>query len=168
MLTSLDLFIALGIFATSTLSGIMGMGGGMILMVLLLGLLPVEAAMILHGVNSDERQRLPSRHTAVSLEWQDHWPLLTRRVHHRWFVSHYSDPARQEPSAATAGALSLSQLSSENRSLGRYRKRFRPVLCGGLVSAAQLLAGASGGVLDVFYVHSKLSRFEVIGNKAFT
>ena len=41
--------IALAVLATSTLSGILGMGGGMILMGIFLLLLPLEWAMVLHG-----------------------------------------------------------------------------------------------------------------------
>lgn len=38
------------VFLTSALSGVLGMGGGMILMAFLAGLLPVTTAMVVHGV----------------------------------------------------------------------------------------------------------------------
>jgi len=41
-------------------------------------------------------------------------------------------------------------------------------VCGIIVTAVQLLAGASGPVLDIFYVTSKLNRFEILGTKAIT
>ena len=41
-------------------------------------------------------------------------------------------------------------------------------LSGVLVTAAQLLAGASGPVLDIFYVQSRLTRKEILGTKAVT
>ena len=41
-------------------------------------------------------------------------------------------------------------------------------LCGLLVTIAQMLAGASGPVLDIFYVQSQLSRYEILGTKAIT
>ena len=34
--------------------------------------------------------------------------------------------------------------------------------CGALVTSAQILAGASGAVLDVFYLQSGLNRFQII------
>ena len=40
--------------------------------------------------------------------------------------------------------------------------------CGVLVATAQMLAGACGPVLDIFYVQSKLSRQEILGTKAIT
>ena len=42
------------------------------------------------------------------------------------------------------------------------------VLCGLLVTTAQMLAGASGPVLDLFYVKSGLTRHEILGTKAIT
>ena len=41
-------------------------------------------------------------------------------------------------------------------------------LCGLLVTSAQMLAGASGPVLDIFYFQSHLSRQEILGTKAIT
>ena len=37
-----------------------------------------------------------------------------------------------------------------------------------MVTAAQLFAGASGPLLDVFYLNARLNRFEIIASKAFT
>jgi uncharacterized membrane protein YfcA len=42
--------LAVSIIATSFLSGLFGMAGGMVLMGLLLLLMPVPAAMVLHGI----------------------------------------------------------------------------------------------------------------------
>ena len=41
--------ITLSAFATSVLSGIVGMAGGMVLMFVLITLLPVSSAMVLHA-----------------------------------------------------------------------------------------------------------------------
>jgi hypothetical protein len=42
------------------------------------------------------------------------------------------------------------------------------LVCGLLVTVAQMLAGASEAVLNIFYVQSKLSRCEIFGTKAIT
>lgn len=42
------------------------------------------------------------------------------------------------------------------------------VLSGVLVTAAQLLAGASGPVLDIFYVQSEMTKEQILGTKAVT
>src|SRR5262249_62377401 len=39
---------------------------------------------------------------------------------------------------------------------------------GALCTAASLLAGVSGSLLDVFFVRTELDRFEIIATKAFT
>ena len=53
----------------------------------------------------------------------------------------------------------------------RDRDIERPVvatICGFLVTATQLVAGASGPVLDVFYVKSRLTRHQVLATKSVT
>lgn len=42
------------------------------------------------------------------------------------------------------------------------------LICGLLVTGVQMLTGASGPVLDIFYVNSTLSRQQIIGTKAIT
>jgi uncharacterized membrane protein YfcA len=42
------------------------------------------------------------------------------------------------------------------------------MMCGFVVTLAQLLAGASGPILDIFYIQSRLTRFEILGTKAIT
>ena len=54
--------------------------------------------------------------------------------------------------------------------LGRLDMNHKPTaaLCGTVVTAAQLLAGASGPLLDMFYLNSTLTRHEVVASKAIT
>jgi hypothetical protein len=42
------------------------------------------------------------------------------------------------------------------------------VVCGTSVTAAQLFAGAAGPLLDFFYLHARLDRYQVVANKALT
>ncbi|MEE9254723.1 MAG: hypothetical protein V3U43_07290, partial [Pseudomonadales bacterium] len=42
------------------------------------------------------------------------------------------------------------------------------VLCGAVVTAAQLAAGASGPLLDVFYLNARLDRLAIVATKALT
>ena len=42
------------------------------------------------------------------------------------------------------------------------------LICGASVTTTLLLAGASGPILDVFYVNSPLNRYQIIATKAFT
>src|SRR5690606_31941131 len=47
-------------------------------------------------------------------------------------------------------------------------KTFHSFLCGLTVTGAQLIAGASGSMLDIFFVESALGRYQVIATKAAT
>ena len=47
-------------------------------------------------------------------------------------------------------------------------RRFAPALCGALIMALQLLAGAAGNVLDVFFQNSPLDRKAIVATKAAT
>ena len=54
---------------------------------------------------------------------------------------------------------------STHFSIEKTRNAF---LCGISVTTAQIAAGASGAILDIFYIKSKLNRYQVMATKAFT
>ena len=156
------------VFVTSTLSGVLGMAGGMILMAVLVITLPIAAAMMLHGA------------VQLTANGSRAWFL---REHVQWTVlPWYALGALIVLGAFTALVLvpnaGLVLLLIGLFSLGaRFSSRFarlditNPVTamaCGIIVTTAQLLAGASGPLLDVFYLNSTLSRHAVVANKALT
>lgn len=167
-LLALHLIIGPLIVATAVLSGIFGMAGGMVLMAGLLVLLPVPAAMILHGVAQGTANG--------SRAW-----LL--RDHIRWSIL----PA-YALGAAVAFALlawllwvpprglilivigAFPWLARFSTTLARLsiEDRRGALTCGFVVTLAQVLAGTSGPLLDVFYLRTRFNRFEIIASKAFT
>ncbi len=156
------------VLATSILSGVIGMAGGMILMAILVAISPVATAMIIHGAvqatSNGSRAWFLRRHIAGAI------------------LPYYLIGA----AIAVGGFAALTVIPDASVVLilvgvfpwlGRLAPRFagldithRPtaVLCGVLVTAAQLLAGASGPLLDVFYLTTRLNRHEVIASKAVT
>ena len=151
---------------TATLSGIFGMGGGMILIGVFAATLPLTTAMLLHGGT----QLGANGYRAV---------LLARHVCWR-MVAHIGIGAL----AAIATLVSL-QLSLEvNRvfiilgtipiaallfpkSIGLSIERpSHAIGCGYAFVALQLLAGASGPILDAFFLRTRLSRFEIVATKS--
>ena len=64
--------VAVGVVVTSFMSGIFGMAGGMVLMGLLLAIMPLPAAMVLHGVT-----QMASNGWRAWL-WREHikWPIF--------------------------------------------------------------------------------------------
>jgi len=165
--------ILLSVFATAVLSGVLGMAGGMILMAILVTLLPVAAAMMLHGAV----QAFANGSRAWFLRDHIVWRVLPG----------YTAGAL----LAVAGFLALAVLPDPALVLmlvgampwlARLLPRLgaaaferidvtRPIpalLCGATVTSAQLLAGASGPLLDLFYLRSPLTRHEVVASKALT
>ena len=61
----------------------------------------------------------------------------------------------------------LARLSPEFSGLN-IKRTATALACGGVVTAAQLLAGASGPLLDVFYLNTPLTRHQIIASKAIT
>lgn len=156
------------VLATSVLSGVAGMAGGMILMAVLLAATPVAHAMILHGF------------VQSIANGSRFWFL---RTHALWEVL----PAYLLGTAVAVGPfLALSVLPNKNivlivlglvplvslliprtASLD-IRRPWTAFLCGLLVVFTQLLSGTSGPLLDFFYQKSPLNRFQIVASKAFT
>jgi uncharacterized membrane protein YfcA len=160
--------LLVSVLSTAILSGILGMAGGMILMAILASTLPVASAMMLHG--------------AVQLTSNGSRAWFLRR-HIAWRIF----PAYALGTALALGLFSALMLVPDAGVvlilvgalpiLGRFTKRLqglditRPlttVTCGFVVTAAQLLAGASGPLLDMFYLNSPLNRHAIVANKAIT
>jgi len=164
----MNLLILISVFATSTLSGILGMAGGMILMAILVSLTPVSTSMVVHGLvqatANGSRTFFLRRHIEFNI-----LPayLLGAAVSFTLFTLLAIVPE--------AGIILIAI------GIFPWAARLLPLLkgldvtrgttamsCGLLVTAAQLFAGASGPLLDVFYLNSKLTRYQVIATKAFT
>ncbi len=158
----------LGIAATSLISGVLGMAGGLLLMALLLSLLPVAMAMVVHGLV----QALANGFRALLLLRHVCWRLL---------------PPFCAGGLVVVGLFSLLALVPEKawvlilmgsapwaaRLLPRHwrldvTKPWVGVLSGMLVTSAQLLSGVAGPLLDMFYLHSNLNRYQIIASKAMT
>ncbi|MEM8768516.1 MAG: sulfite exporter TauE/SafE family protein, partial [Pseudomonadota bacterium] len=158
----LEALILSTVFLTSILSGILGMAGGMILMAVLVSTLSVGAAMMLHGAV----QAMANGSRAWFLRQHIQWRIIPA----------YGIGAALTLAAFTALALVpdadlilmivgllpfLARLVPYLRGLD-VTQLPTAVACGIVVTAAQLFAGASGPLLDVFYLNSKLDRFQII------
>lgn len=162
------ILVLLCVLFTATLSGVAGMAGGMILMAVLVTVLPVASAMILHGAVQSIANGSRFWFLRRNMVWQVIPPYLfgaTIVVAGFVFTTIVPDPslvlllvgtfpwiARLVP---RLGGLDISNPPNA-------------CACGISVTAAQLLAGASGPLLDVFYLKSSLDRYQVVATKAFT
>lgn len=152
--------------ATAFLSGIFGMAGGLILMGVLLALMPVPAAMLLHGVT-----QMASNGWRAFL-WRDHivwrpvsfymagcvlalvlWSLLT-------FV-----PTR--PLALLFLGLSPFVVRLLPASLKPDPGRLlHGVIFGGACTSLMLLTGVSGPLLDTYFLGGAMDRRQLVATKA--
>lgn len=162
------ILLSIAALLTSLVSGVLSMAGGMILMGVFGLFLSVPAAMVLHGI------------TQTASNGSRIW---LHRQHIRWAILYpYSIGAfvclgvfvmvQYVPSKGlifiligTFPFIALCLPKSINLDMDR-----KPVslLCGFIVTLSQLLAGASGPLLDIFYVTSRMSRYEILGTKAIT
>jgi uncharacterized protein len=163
-----EVVIVVSVVFTSLLSGVFGMAGGILLMALLVALKPVAAAMIIHGVvqatSNGSRAFLLRRHIALRV-----LPpyLLGAAVAFGAFAS-----AAVLPNAAwvliVIGAFPWLALIVPKLNGLDVTRPLTAALCGTAVTAAQLFAGASGPLLDFFYLHARLTRHEIVASKAIT
>lgn len=160
--------ILVSVLLTSVLSGVLGMAGGMILMAVLISMLPVATAMVIHGA------------VQATSNGSRAWFL---RRHIQWHIF----PAYVVGAAtAVGGFVALTLIPDADvvlilvgvfPFLARLTPRLNgldvthaptAVACGAVVTSAQLLAGASGPLLDVFYLNASLNRYQIIASKALT
>ncbi len=144
------------------------MAGGLILIVVLVVLMPVPSAMILHGivqgVANGSRFWFLREHTVWRiLPWYFIGVFLTTALFGVLMI--VADPA--VVLIAAGGLPWISQFTPKRFKLDVSRP-IVAFICGVVVTAVQLVAGASGPILDAFYQRTDLNRFEIVATKAFT
>jgi uncharacterized protein len=160
------LILSGSVLATSFLSGIFGMAGGMVLMGILLLLLSVEKAMVIHGV-----AQFASNGWRAVLWWR----------HIGWRVFRgYAMGALLVMAAMLALQVTLSRpvvmivmgatpflafLLPARWQLNVDRPG-HPLSCGLVCMGVQMLSGVSGPLLDTFFVRSAMNRHQVVATKA--
>lgn len=160
--------LAVATLVTSFISGVLSMAGGMILMGVFSFVLSVPAAMVLHGlaqtVSNGSRVWLYRSH----LRWSVLIPytggaLVVLAV----FILLTFVPNRGLIFLMIGSFPFVAFFIPQKTDLDMERPAVA-FLSGLLVTTAQMLAGASGPVLDIFYVTSNLTRHEILGTKAIT
>lgn len=160
--------ILVAVFATSVLSGVIGMAGGMILMAILVVSLGVVGAMLVHGAVQGTANGSRAWFLRRHIQWRILPPYLAGTAValalFAWLTI-VPDPAVV---LILVGVFPfLARFTTRLRGLDITRPATSAV-CGVVVTGAQLLAGASGPVLDVFYLTTPLDRYQVIATKAIT
>ncbi|MEQ1866733.1 MAG: TSUP family transporter [Micropepsaceae bacterium] len=170
MLAAIPFSLSIGavVIVTSIISGIFGMAGGLILMLILGLLLPVQTAMGLHGIT----QFFSNGWRAILWrQWID-WKIIG-------LYSLGALPAIAIPIVfayvpdkpvmlITLGIVPYLAAALPVRWALDATKPWHAVACGFSVAGLQLIAGVAGPLLDTFFVRSKLDRRAVVATKATT
>ena len=160
--------LVLATLVTSFISGVLSMAGGMILMGVFGFFLTVPAAMVLHGIaqvfSNGSRVWLYRRHIK--------WRVLVFYCVGALVVLVAFSIFRFVPDIGLVfiliGAFPFLALLLPDRIDLDMEKPGVSFSSGIVVTTAQMLAGASGPVLDIFYVQSAMSKEEILGTKAET
>jgi uncharacterized protein len=160
------LILSLSVLATSFLSGIFGMAGGMVLMGVLLLVLSVEKAMVVHGMAQFASNGWRALMWSGSIRWS--------------VVRGYSagaalvfavmlglDATLSRPAVLVIlGITPFLVFVLPARLQLNVDERGHSFACGLVCMAIQMLSGVSGPLLDTFFVRSSMSRHEVVSTKA--
>jgi uncharacterized membrane protein YfcA len=154
--------------ATSLLSGLVGMAGGVVLMAVLVNILPVSSAMVLHGIT----QFTANGSRTLILRKHLMWRLLPGYILGAGVAVAGFSALLFVPEASVVLILVglfpwLARLQPKSSAFNITRP-VSNIICGFSVTSAQLLAGAAGPLLDLFYLKSGLDRQTVVANKALT
>lgn len=160
--------LLLVVLITSTVSGVFGMAGGLMLMGALALALPVSAAMVTHGavqiVANGGRAALHRRHI--------NWRIILMYGAGSAAVATLLAFVAYDPSKAWVYLLlglvpGLAWLPKDRLRLDAARPA-HAAACGFLVTGLNVAAGVAGPLLDVFFVRTELTRHQIVATKAAT
>ena len=169
MLSSLALaVIAVTALATSFISGIFGMAGGLIMLGVLLVFMDVAPAMVLFGtiqtVSNGWRATLWLRH----VDWSIVWRFLVGSTTVFLLLRTVALLPSKATLYLTLGLLPFAANLLPKRLDLDITRPGVPYFAGSLIIVLQLMAGAAGHILDVFFQKSQLDRRTIVATKAVT
>ncbi|AEC20914.1 hypothetical protein PT7_2374 [Pusillimonas sp. T7-7] len=158
--------LALSVLGTSFLSGVFGMAGGMVLMGILIAVLPVSAAMVLHGTaqmtSNGWRAILWRRNIDFRIFGRYVLGLLAAGLLFS-FIGFVPDRAVV---LISLGIIPFLAVLVPARYVPQASSRLGAEACGFVNTCMQFIAGVSGPLLDVFFVRSSMDRRAVVATKA--
>ena len=157
--------------ATSTLSAIVGMAGGITLLSVMLLFLPPLAVIPLHGVvqlvSNSSRTVIQRKHLRWDIIARYGVLLLPMGFVGLQLVRHLPEPALK---AAIGVFVLIATWLPRFFLLGAHPERANPkrrfFALGGVVGVLNIAVGATGPLIAPFFLNLGLTRFELIGTKA--
>lgn len=154
------------IVGTSFISGLFGMAGGMILMGILLALLPVPAAMVLHGVTQLASNGWRAWLWRAHVDWKVAGGYLAGGLGALALFAAMQFVVDKATAFIVLGLMPFVNRAVPARFAFDIARDGHSVLCGFLCTALQLVAGVSGPILDIFFANGALDRRRVVATKA--
>src|SRR5262245_40758662 len=158
--------IAVTSVVTSFISGILGMAGGMILMGVLLALLPLPAAMLLHGISQLTANGWRAFQLRDRIDWRVFRGYVVGASLALGAFTLLQFVASKPVALILMGLTPFVALALPERLHLNVERRGHSFLCGLVNTAIALVAGISGPILDLFFIRSKMGRHAVVATKA--
>ena len=161
-------FVVLAAFVTATVSGVLGMAGGLLLMGALLLVLPATTAFVAHGllqlVSNGWRAWLQRRHVCGPVVgWYAAGSVLAGLA-----VAAVSYVPSTPLTYLFLGLVPALVWLPEGVLRLDATRPAHAVAAGLAVTSVNLVAGVAGPLLDVFFVRAELGRHAVVATKAAT
>lgn len=160
--------LALSAVVSSFISGILGMAGGMILMGVLLAMMPVPAAMMLHGITQFAANGWRAFLWRASVDWRVFRQYLLGALTALGAFALLQFVASKPVAFIVLGLTPFVSLVLPEKLHLNVGRRGHSFACGVICTALSLTAGVSGPILDVFFVRSQMGRKSVVATKATT
>ncbi len=160
--------LAVSALVTSFISGILGMAGGMILMGILLAVLPLPAAMMLHGITQLASNGWRAWLWRQEVDWRVFRGYLYGSAAALAVFTAVQLVVSKPVALIVLGLTPFVGLALPDKLHLNVERRFHSSACGAICSTLNLTAGVSGPILDIFFVRSAMTRHQVVATKAMT
>ena len=165
---NLDLVLALASLGTATVSGVLGMAGGLLLFGVYSSVLPIASAVVLHSgtqlLSNVGRVVVQRQYVLVGPVLAFTAGALPVYGLFRWWAPQIDAPRL----FLLLGGLTLGSFFVPRLSFMDASRPTGSMLAGAATTAAQLTGGVGGPLMDVFWVDVNLDRRTVVATKALT
>jgi uncharacterized membrane protein YfcA len=162
----LSVALVAAVFFTSTLSGIFGMAGGMVLLAFLLAILPVGTAIAVQGAIQIIANGSRAWFSRAYIEWR----ILAIMTAGLLLAAALLFALRYVPDLATVciaiGVLPVLLWIPQHWLALDASKPSHALICGFLAGGINLGVGVAGPTIDMFFIRTPLDRRSIIATKA--
>ena len=144
------------------------MAGGLVLMGILLALLPLPAAMMLHGITQLASNGWRALMLRSQVDWRIFGGYMTGAALTLLVFAFFQFVVNKPVALIAMGATPFVVLALPAKLMLNVERPWHPFVCGLVCQVLSLTAGVSGPILDAWFVRSMLTRHAVVATKAMT